>query len=518
MKIVTPDQMRGIDNVSIHERGIPGAELMDRAGKAVAREVVDRFAPESVAVLAGKGNNGGDGFVAARTLHRMGVKTAVFLLADPADYRGDAQAAFSKMPDEIETVRVEAAHDLREKLIQYDVVLDGILGTGLRGPVEGFLGEAIEAVNSCQTNVVAIDVPSGLICDGTGDAEAPESAASSCVRAQLTITIGLPKVGLVVEPGIRQAGLVTIADIGFPSDLLEDPAITLNLLTEATIAAQLPERNPAGHKGTFGRVLVLGGSEGMTGAAILAARAAVRSGAGLVYSAYPESLGTIMETNLIEPVKRPLRGSALHFEESMAEAALEMASEVDAVALGPGIGRDPSTARFVQAMIERVAAPMVIDADALNLLSGNLDWLRSRPGPTVLTPHPGEAARLLQTSTDAIQASRLTAFTEFAETYGVVTVLKGAQSVVTSPEGQRYLNPTGNSGLAKGGSGDVLTGLIGGLLAQGCSATAAAQIGVFLHGVAADRAADKIGVRAMAPSDLIDYLGEAFRYVEEAAR
>lgn len=515
MKLVTPEQMQAIDRETIDKRGIPGGELMERAGRAVAQEVFERFAPASVAVVAGKGNNGGDGYVAARHLREFGVRdVTVFLLADPADLSGDARAAFEKLPQSVRQERVKEGRGLAERLVEYEVIVDAIFGTGLSGPARKIYGEAIEAINEAAQRsgalVVAVDSPSGLISGASDE----EQAEAPCVRARLTITIGLPKVGLISGPGVRYTGRVSIADIGFPEDLLTSDEITLNLMTEGELAPLLPPRDPAGHKGSFGRVLVLGGGEGMTGAAILAARAAVRSGTGLVYVGYPEQLGPIFESTLIEPVKIPLPGDKKYFTPSMLEAALDQAEKVDGVAIGPGIGQQPKTEEFFTAILKKVEAPVVIDADGLNLLAKNLNVLKRRPGPTVLTPHPGEAGRLLDRPVKEIQSDRSSAFTGFCKEYDVIVALKGFQTVITAPDGQKYINPSGNSGLAKGGSGDVLTGLIVGLLAQGCAPLAATQLGVFLHGVAGDLAAKKWGPRAMAPGDLPDHFGEAFRLLE----
>lgn len=508
MKVANSAQMRRIDEVTIFERGIAGATLMDRAGKAVAREVMERFHPDSVAVVAGKGNNAGDGFVAARSLHRMGVPTTVFLLFGAEGLKGEALDAFKKLPEEISIERVEQAHELRERLIQYEVVIDAILGTGVKGPVEGRLAEMIQAVNACETNVLSIDIPSGLMSEA-------KQTGGPHVKANVTVTIGLPKLGIVLDPGARSAGIISIADIGFPRDLLEDATISVNLLTIESMAAALPARNPSGHKGSFGKVLILGGSEGMTGAAIMAARSASRSGAGLIYVAYPRALGAVIEGALLEPVKRPLAGRERWFTGAQAKAALAEAEKADAVAFGPGIGTRPATAAFAAEIFKGVKAPLVVDADGLNLLANDIGLLKQRPGPTILTPHPGEASRLLNKSVKEIEADRLEAFVEFAREHNAITVLKGAQTIVTSPDGQRFINPTGNSGLAKGGSGDILTGLMTGLLAQGCEPLVAAQLAVFLHGVAADLAASEIGVRAMIPGDLLDFFGKAFLFLEK---
>lgn len=510
MKVVTGEQMREIDRVTIEERGIAGFELMGRAGRAVARQICERLEPESVAIVCGKGNNGGDGFIAAAEFHKRGVEAVVYVLFDPSEARGDAMKAFGAIPDE---VRVEHPRDMEAfaaNLARFDVVVDAILGTGIKGPVRGPLTEAIEAVNRAGVNIVSVDIPSGL---GAGVAQ-DEDACGPCIQANLTIAIGLPKLVTVLDPGVRTTGLVSIADIGFPGDLLEDPGIETNLLTVEAMRDALPARDPSGHKGTFGRVLILGGSEGMTGAAILAARSAVRSGTGLVYCAYPRPLGVVMESQLVEPVKIPLAGDSPWFVGSQARGAIEEAARVDAVALGPGLGLRPETGKFVRTVAREISKPLVIDADALNLLAEDLSVLRNRDAPTIITPHPGEAGKLLGCSTAQVQSDRLGAARRLSIELDVVAVLKGSQTIVATPDGQRYINPTGNTGLAKGGSGDVLTGLIAGLLAQGCEPAEAARLGVFIHGVAADRAAESLGVRAMTPQDVIESLGRAFVFIE----
>lgn len=512
LKLVTPAEMRRIDEVTIRERGVPGYTLMKRAGEAVAREAVERFGPDRVAVLAGKGNNGGDGFVAARLLEESGVRVEVLTTFDPAEAGGDAAKALADLPEGVPVTRLDSAEKLAGRLEDFDLVIDALLGTGLEGAARGLVAEVIAAVNRARVNVLAVDVPSGLL----GGGEQPQDAP--CVRAQVTVTIGLPKVSLILGPAARCAGIVSVADIGFPRDLLESEALTVNLLTEPGMAEVLPPRDPAGHKGTFGRVGILGGAEGMTGAAILAARAAVRSGAGLVYAVYPHALGTVFESALIEPVKRPLPGAERWFTGDLVTAALEAVRDCDAVALGPGVGQRESTAAFVAEMVARVEVPLVIDADALNLLANDLTPLRGRKGPAVLTPHPGEAARLLGCSVPELQARRLEACRELAREARSTVLLKGAHTVITDPDGQRYINPTGNSGLAKGGSGDVLTGLIAGLLAQGMQPTEAAALGAFVHGMAADLAAKEASVRAMTPGDVLENFGAAFARLEKTQR
>jgi len=505
MKVVTAEQMRRIDRITIEERGVPGSQLMERAGTAVAEQVVERFEPDSVAVVAGKGNNAGDGFVVARLLARQQIPATVFLLANPEEFRGDARAMYEAIPPEVEQVRVENIEPLREALPVYDAIVDAILGTGIQGPVRGLFGEAIEAINAAQLPVVSVDIPSGLASDG-GPIEGP------VVRAAHTVTMGLPKLGMVVHPGVEYTGTVTVAALDFPDDLLNDPSIRLNLLTERMIAGLLPPRPLNGHKGTFGSVLIVGGSQGMTGAPVLAARAAMRSGVGLVFCAVAETLQPQVAARLVESLTIALPSSdGRSLDPNSLPRLVEEAKRMDVIALGPGVGLAEGTQQFVLQAVAEIALPMVIDADALNALVGHLDLLRSRRAPTILTPHPGEMARLTGLTTAQVQSDRIGVARKVAADYGVIAVLKGAQTIVAVPDGEAYINPTGNTGLAKGGSGDVLTGLIAGLLAQRIEALSAALCGVFLHGLAADCAADTIPPRAMIASDVTDHLPKAFK-------
>ncbi len=510
MKVVTAAQMRRIDEVTIRERGVAGSVLMDRAGREVAREAIERFGPDAVAVVAGKGNNAGDGFVIARELAAAGVHVGLFLLRPAAELRGDARGAFDAMPAELRAAEPVTPGELERRLPEYDLIIDAMLGTGTRGPLAGEWAAAVAAINGSGLPVVAVDIPSGL----PGEPPAPGEAWGPAVQATLTVTIGRPKLAMVVEPGVALTGRVVVVSIGFPPDLLNSEEITTELTTLEAARGLLPARPASGHKGTFGRVLVLGGSEGMSGAAVMAARAATRSGAGLVYVAYPAPLGPVIEGALLEPVKRPLGGERPWFGPEHVEAALAEAAQVDAVALGPGLGRREGTAEFLAAMLRGVRQPLVIDADGLNLLAERPDLLAERPGPTILTPHPGEAATLLGRTIGEVQADRLGAFVDFCARWNVVAVLKGAQTIITDAAGRRWINPSGNTGLAKGGSGDVLTGLVAGLAAQGMSATEAARLGVFLHGFTADLLAERMSVRALIAGDLLGALGEAWLRLE----
>lgn len=511
MKVVTAEQMRRIDKVTIEERGVPGMQLMERAGQSVADEICDRFERAAVAILAGKGNNAGDGFVVARLLHERDWPVTLFLLADPDELQGDARSMFEKLPDAVTPVRIEDAAELRDRLNDFELLVDAILGTGVKGAVRGLFADVIETMNASALPVVSVDIPSGLPGDG-GPTDGP------VVQAAHTVTMGLPKLGMVTHPGVAFTGTVTVASLDFPEDLLNDPEIKVNLLSELLIEACLPPRPLDSHKGTFGSVLVVGGSPGMTGAPILAGRAASRSGAGLVFCAFAEGLQGVITPRLLEELTIALPSENGRNLDTVSQRLLAThAARMDAVALGPGLGRAEGTIQFVRRAVEEIPLPMVIDADALNALGGHLDVLLARRQSTVLTPHPGEMARLTGVPTSQIQQDRIGHARKLAAKFRVVVVLKGAHTVIADPAGPVFINPTGNTGLAKGGSGDVLTGLIAGLLAQNTTALHAALCGAFLHGLAADLAGEVIPPRTMIASDVIDHLPEAFGHVQRSA-
>ena len=445
MKTVTTAQMRQLDARTI-AAGTPGAVLMERAGAAVARvagEFLRQHNAREVLLLAGKGNNGGDAIVAAKFL---------------------ADAGFAP---------TLVTHDqLAGKLPATPLIVDGLLGTGLTGEVREPYRSAIEFINKSRSFVIAIDVPSGL---GTG----------TCVRADLTVTFGLPKIDLLKPAAVDFVGRLEVADIGL---LATDVTSDVELLTRADII--VPERKRSAHKGTFGHLLIVAGSEGYTGAPVLCAHAAARSGVGLVTLAVPREIYGIVAGNC-PPEVMPVPLDKLPALETFA-----------ALAIGPGLGRAPATEKFVRDLLARTTMPAVVDADALPAVA----W---RPG-LVLTPHPGEMARLTGKTTQEVQANRWEMARQFAREKNVTLALKGAGTVVTDATGKLWINMTGNPGMAKGGMGDALTGIIGALLAQGLPALEAAKAGVFLHGRAGDLAAQRVGEPAMLATDLIAALGAAF--------
>jgi hydroxyethylthiazole kinase-like uncharacterized protein yjeF len=482
MKAVTTAQIRQLDQRTI-AAGTPGEELMERAGFAVAKTTVEflkRHDSRSVLLFAGKGNNGGDAFVAARHLAGAGCAPTLVLLCRRDELTGDALTHFRKL------VGVEIV-EWPSELPACDVIVDGLLGTGLNGEVREPYAAAIKFINSLRVPVVAIDVPSGL---GT----------ATCVRADVTVTMGLPKIDLLRPAAADSIGQIEVADLGYPQEFVDEIQTDIELITSADIA--LSKRHRSAHKGDFGHLLIVAGSEGYTGAPVLCAHAAARTGAGLVTLAVPRAVYPIVAASCPpEIMPRP-------FDEFPETAGF------DAFAIGPGLGQKPEVQKLVWRLVSSIPAPMVVDADALNALAQAPAALAKVRGSLVLTPHPGEMGRLTGKSAKEVQANRWDVARDFAREHGVVTVLKGAGTVVTDKSGKLWVNSTGNPGMAKGGMGDALTGIIGALLAQGLSPLDAARTGVFVHGLAGDIASERHGQRAMLVSDLIASLGAAFEALD----
>ncbi len=517
MKLLTAAEMRELDRRAIAEVGLPSLVLMENAGRA-AYQVLRREFPElsgEVAVLACRGNNGGDGFVVARCLANAGIPVAVFLVGRRDQVGGDARVNLEILAHQgLEVLEVlEESHleKALDRLARAGLIVDALLGTGLNSPVTGLLASLIQAVNQLKRQVLALDLPSGLSAD-TGE------ALGVAVRADVTVTCGWPKIGLVMSPGRDYVGRLWQADLGMPPDLAREVPVSLAEARE--LRELLPPRPRDSHKGTFGHLLVLAGSEGKTGAAALASRGALRAGAGLVTLGVAEGLSDIMAVKITAAMTLPLPQAA--GARALGRQALEpisaFAEGCAALALGPGLGTHPETRELVRTLVQRLERPMVVDADAINALAGDQEGQKGKgagknlslgaAGPRILTPHPGELARLLGCSTKEVQSRRLALARETAGRYGVVLVLKGAQTLVAAPDGRVSLNPTGNPALATGGTGDVLTGLIGGFLAQGLSAWDAARLGVYLHGLSADWFAAQHGTRGLVAGDLLSLFPE----------
>jgi hydroxyethylthiazole kinase-like uncharacterized protein yjeF len=495
VKAVTTEQIRQLDQRTI-AAGTTGEELMERAGYAVARTVVEflkRRDSRAALLFAGKGNNGGDAIVAARHLAGAGCHPTLVLLCRRNELQGDPLLHFQKLVSGIHVFELPTLDQLSEIVAETEpaVIVDGLLGTGLKGEVREPHATAIKVINGLHRPVVAIDTPSGLD-SYTGE------VCSVCVRADATVTMGLPKVGLLKPAATDFVGRIEVADIGFPRQFVEEIETDVELLTGQDIAPLFPRPQRSAHKGDFGHLLVIAGSEGYTGAPVTTAHAAARTGAGLVTLAVPRDIYPIVAGNCPpEVMPQPFDG-------------VPNTTGFDAVAIGPGLGQQPETQKMIWKIASSCSLPMVVDADALNAIAHNVSGLKRLKKPFVLTPHPGEMARLIGKTTKEVQANRWETARGFADEYGVVTVLKGAGTVVTDASGSLWINSTGNPGMAKGGMGDALTGIIGAFLAQGMTPLGAARAGVFVHGLAGDLACEKFGERAMLTTDLIEHLGAVF--------
>jgi NAD(P)H-hydrate epimerase len=511
LPVFTADEMRAVDQRAIRELGIPGATLMENAGRGAAERIVAALPRLGlgrrgvrVVIVCGKGGNGGDGFVVARWLKRAGHRVSVFLAARPDELRGDAAAKHREM--ERRAIRTRVLDDgaaLVRALADADLVVDALLGTGARGAPVPLVAHAIEQINASRKPVVALDVPSGLPADG-------EPPAGPVVRATLTTTFAGIKRGLLVGAGVEAAGRVQVVDIGVPPAEVRRGVDTF-VLEAADVARHFPARPREAHKGSYGHLLLVAGSVGKTGAAALSARAAMRAGAGLVtvatsIGAQPAVAALILEA-MSEPLPETQSGSlALKAHERLRE----LLAARDALALGPGLGLDEDTQALARALVFEADRPCAVDADALTALAGHLERLREAPAARCLTPHPGEMARMLGVTVAEVQRDRITTVREFATTWRVHVVLKGATSVIGTPEGIVLLNPTGNPGMASGGTGDVLTGVLGAFLARDLTPRDALACAVYLHGLAGDLAAARQGQESLIASDVIEALPSAF--------
>jgi ADP-dependent NAD(P)H-hydrate dehydratase / NAD(P)H-hydrate epimerase len=517
LRVVTPEEMVLIDKEAIAGEKIPGLVLMERAGQAVARaarDMLGRAGGNRAAIFCGKGNNGGDGFVVARLLADSEIDADVFLLADPLELSGDASANFERLGGlPVRVTWVASPLDLEEGFgdgAGYGLMVDAIFGTGFSGRAEGIFERAIQAINGAGCPVLSVDIPSGV--NGlTGAADGP------AVAADVTVTFAAPKVGLVQFPGAGLAGAVETADIGIPERLLESvPESRISVMTESEAAALLPERRPDAHKGQCGSVLVVGGSPGLTGAAAMCAQAALRAGAGLVTLGVPEGVHDILEVKLTEVMTRALPQTAGRtLSREAAEYILRICRDFEVLALGPGLSTNGETREAVRELVRSVPVPLVLDADGLNAMSGHVDILMERRAPLVVTPHPGEMARLLESDTASVQADRVGAALDAARSWGAVVVLKGANTVIADADGTVRINTTGNPGMASAGMGDVLTGCVAALIARGLGGFDAASAGVYYHGHAADLAAAMDGMVGMTAGDVIRHLPLAMRRRDE---
>ena len=503
--VFTAAEMRALDARAIGTLGIPGPRLMENAGRGAAALIARKWVPirgRRVLVLCGRGNNGGDGFVVARHLKTKGARVRVLLLGARGEVKGDASHALAGWRGRIEEIKgAEGLTIVEGALGEADLVVDALLGTGATGPARLLVADVIERLNASAARagypVVALDLPSGLGSDGG-------TLLGSTVRATLTATFAGYKRSLLLYPGAEYAGRVVVVPIGVPEAEVRR-GISTFLLDEASVRGLFPTRHRDAHKGTYGHLLVIAGSMGKSGAAALTGRAALRSGVGLCTVATAASQQPVVASFGMEMMTEPLpETAALSIAFKARDRILDLASQRDAVALGPGLSLDAESQALARALVAELDRPMVVDADALSALTGHLDLLDDAPGPRVLTPHPGEMARMLGTTVALVQADRIETVREFCTRHHVHLVLKGARSVLGGPDGRVFINPTGNPGMATGGSGDVLTGMIGAFLARRFDPLAALQAGCVLHGLAGDLAAADRGEEGLIASDIIE--------------
>jgi len=494
MYLVTASEMQQMDRQTIESFGIPGRVLMENAGLGATRvlfEQFDNIIDKKVGVVAGRGNNGGDGFVIARYLAQKGSDVTVYLLAESANVKGDAAANLKlllplnlpvvEMPDE------QSFLTHKTGMLHQEIWIDALLGTGLKSDVKGYFKKIIEFINDLSRPVFSVDIPSGLNPD-TGQ------VCGACIRAKATATFAFAKTGHILFPGAEYTGYLEIIDIGVPDHIAKNIRPKQHLLTPERIRSTFKHRLPDAHKGTTGHVLVVSGSVGKTGAAAMTAMSAMRAGAGLVTLAIPESLNPVLETQVLEAMTYLLPETENGIiGESAFNKIMDLLAGKKCLAIGPGLGQTAETKKLVHRIIKESPVTIVIDADGLNNIAGSTEILKKAKAPVILTPHPGEMARLIDSTTGSVQKDRIACARKFAKKFNVHIILKGVKTIIAHPDGNIFINPTGNPGMASGGMGDVLTGIIAGLVAQGFSPESAAHTGVYLHGAAADRLAEKIG-------------------------
>jgi len=510
MRILNADQMREADRRTIHDIGLASLVLMENAGRQVVAAIESLYpdlGERQVAIVCGKGNNGGDGFVVARTLHQRGVDVSVFVIGKVTEIKGDARInleILGRIGQTVVEVADETAWELHgTEITSHDLIIDAMFGIGLTAPLTGFYETVVADLNEAGVPIVSIDMPSGLsadTCDLIGDA----------IDATVTVTLGAAKLPLVLPPAESRSGEVVVADIGIPVDVfdqLEGPH--LELLTREQMRPLIPARAVDAHKGDFGRVVVVAGSVGKAGAAVLCAQGAMRSGAGLVTVASPRSCQPTIAAHAAEYMTEGLDETpdgTVHF----AAAAAVLAIEADVIVAGPGLGRGEGVTTFVRELLDKYDGPLVLDADALNAFADEPSLLVGREGrDVIITPHPGEMARLVGCSVEDLQADRIGIATDFAKRHKLYVVLKGYRTLVVTPDEQVFVNPTGCAGMATGGTGDVLAGMLAAWLAQLLDAEAACKLAVYLHGSAGELADADNGEVSMTAGDLVDHIGDA---------
>jgi hydroxyethylthiazole kinase-like uncharacterized protein yjeF len=531
MKVVTAEEMRGIDRKTIEGYGIPGVVLMERAGLAVSSKIKELVGRKQVIVVSGSGNNGGDGLVVARHLHNEGWDVKAFLATRPEDLKGDALIQYKaavKFGINIQPIK-ELLNNYSSLVTRHSIIVDAILGTGLSKNVTGILSDVIRLINKSNRPVFSVDIPSGISSDNG-------QVMGEAVKADYTVTFGLPKRGHFLYPGAEYSGRLFVEDIGFPEELIRSEKFNVDLLEKNSVAALIHERHRYSHKGDYGHVLIVAGSRGKTGASLMAAKACLRTGAGLVTIGIPESLADVFQSRVTEEMTLllPDTGDGTLSEKASKKILDFLNKTADLLAIGPGIGVSNDTNKLMKILIKDSLAPMVIDADGINSIEGKVEVFSKVKAPVILTPHPGEMARLLQQSDlpslppprwgraregvkapiseliTKIEQNRLNTAMSFAKETGTYLVLKGVPTIIAIPDGRTFINSTGNPGMATGGTGDVLTGMISGFLSQTRNPLHSCILGVYMHGLAGDISASEKGKQTMIATDIIDKIAAAF--------
>ncbi len=502
MKVCTASQMRNIDRMAEELGAIPSIVLMENAAIACVSEILKIENLKSVAIFCGKGNNGGDGLAIARHLYNQGIETYVYLVCG-TEYSGDALKNFeitSKLGVKIIELHDTDLLDLNIK--NCDVIVDAIFGTGIKGEIEGLVKDVINLINKNAKYVLSVDIPSGVDAD-TG------KISTATIKADKTVTFAAYKLGMLSYPGAEKTGEIVLKDISIPQYIIDEQNININVIDKEYVNSIRPQRVDNSHKGDYGKILIIGGSKGLTGAVILACEACMRSGAGLVTAAVPESLNSIFEVRLTESMTIPLNDKNGQLDRMCIPQILDRLNDYDVCLFGPGIGRSDDIVLILEEILKESQIPVIIDADGLWAFSRKTGMLDECKSGVVLTPHEMEMSRIINCSVDYLSENRQFISHKYATDNGVTLVLKGHHTVVTSPGGEQYININGNSGMATGGSGDVLGGIIAALMARSKTETEAAVMGVFIHGLAGDMASYEMGKDSMVASDIIRFIPDA---------
>ncbi|MDW7998255.1 MAG: NAD(P)H-hydrate dehydratase [Thermodesulfovibrio sp.] len=501
MKVVTSNEMAEIDRKTINYYGLSSVVLMERAALSVAKHAL-KLSPKNVIILAGPGNNGGDGIACGRIIKDKVKTVKVFQLFSEEKLSEDCKLQL-KIAKKF-GVPIVVGYPENDEIDQADTVIDAIFGTGLKRKIEGKTAEFIDRLNSFRKFTVAVDIPSGVSSD-TGE------ILGTALKADMTVTFGLPKRGHLLYPGKDYTGELIIEDIGFPKELTESENLNISLIERDFVRSLVPPRPKYSHKTRYGHVLVVAGSTGKTGAAVMTAKAAMRTGSGLVTMAIPASLKFIFQSKVLEEMVLPLPCTVNTLSKEALPEIMDFVKEkANSVAFGPGVGVNEDVEIILRELILNCPHPIVIDADGITVLSRILNVVKDSKSEIILTPHPGELSRLINISVKEIEKQRIDIAQKVAKDFNVVVVLKGVPTVIAEPQGRAYLNTTGNPGMATGGSGDVLTGIIASLIGQGLSPFYASLLGVYLHGLSGDIASRKKGFHGLIAGDIIEALPEAF--------